>query len=120
MAGLDVSFEADRATSLEAPVEPPTQLQPESAYLNRELSALDYFSRVLALAEDRSRPLLERVKFLAIFSQNLDEFFQIRVSGLREQFDAGLRSTSPDGLDPIDQLHAIRARVEPMVERGAD
>jgi hypothetical protein len=60
-----------------------------SRFLNRELSWLDFNERVLALAEDDSRPALERAKFLAIFSRNLDEFFQIRVSGLREQGDRG-------------------------------
>jgi polyphosphate kinase len=119
MTDLDVSVEATEAPTPEPPLQPPTQLQPESRYLNRELSALDYFARVLALGGDKSVPLLERVKFLAIFSQNLDEFFQVRVSGLREQLDAGLRTTSPDGLDPAEQLRAIRARVEPMVARQA-
>ena len=85
-------------------------------YSNRELSWLDFNDRVLALAEDASLPLLERAKFLAIFAQNLDEFFQVRVSGLQEQAQAGLRITSPDGLDPKAQLSAIRARV---VELGA-
>jgi polyphosphate kinase len=119
MTDLDVSVEAAETPALEPQQAPPTQLQPQSRYLNRELSALDYFARVLALGGDPSVPLLERVKFLAIFSQNLDEFFQVRVSGLREQVDAGLRATSPDGLDPIEQLRAIRARVEPMVARQA-
>jgi polyphosphate kinase len=119
MTDLDVSVEASDAPGLEPPHELPTRVQPESRYLNRELSALDYFARVLALGADPSVPLLERVKFLAIFSQNLDEFFQVRVSGLQEQLDAGLRSMSPDGLDPLEQLRAIRARVEPMVARQA-
>jgi polyphosphate kinase len=119
MTDLDVSVEATQAPTPEPPLEPPTQLQPESRYLNRELSALDYFARVLALGADKSVPLLERVKFLAIFSQNLDEFFQVRVSGLQEQLDAGLRTTSPDGLDPGEQLRAIRGRVEPLVARQA-
>jgi polyphosphate kinase len=119
MTDLDVSVEATQASTPEPPLEPPTQLQPESRYLNRELSALDYFARVLALGADKSVPLLERVKFLAIFSQNLDEFFQVRVSGLQEQLDAGLRTTSPDGLDPGEQLRAIRALVEPLVARQA-
>jgi len=116
MAGVDVSVEGS-AAGTGAALDPPTQLQPESRYLNRELSALDYFARVLALAADRAVPLLERVKFLAIVSQNLDEFFQVRVSGLREQFDAGIRATSPDGLDAGEQLRAIRARVQPLIER---
>jgi polyphosphate kinase len=95
-------------------------LAPEGArYLNRELSWLDFNARVLALGEDANLPLLERAKFLAIFSSNLDEFFQVRVAGLQEQLAAGVRSTSPDGLDQVEQLRAIRARVEELVARQA-
>ena len=86
-------------------------------FLNRELSWLDYNARVLALAEEDSTPALERAKFLAIFSRNLDEFFQIRVSGLREQVIAGVPGTSPDGMSPTEQLAAIRERVLSLVER---
>jgi polyphosphate kinase len=89
----------------------------DSRFLNRELSWLDFNARVLALAEDPALPLLERAKFLAIFSDNLDEFFQVRVSGLKEQVLAGVRSTSPDGLDQIEQLRAIRERVSDLVAR---
>src|SRR6185437_9522627 len=92
---------------------------PDARYLNRELSWLDFNARVLALAEVPALPLLERSKFLAIFSQNLDEFFQVRVSALKEQIDSGLRITSPDGLDQIEQLHVIRARVDQLVTRQA-
>jgi len=88
-------------------------------FLNRELSWLDFNARVLALAEDDSLPLLERTKFLAIFSQNLDEFFEVRVSGLMEQLDAGLRTTTADGLDLVHQLRAIRNRVDELVDRSA-
>jgi polyphosphate kinase len=91
----------------------------EARYLNRELSRLDFNERVLALAEDDSLPLLERVKFLAIVSQNLDEFFQIRVAGLKEQEAAGMATTSPDGLSPREQLDAIRAGVERLSTRGS-
>jgi len=84
-------------------------------FLNRELSMLDFQARVLAYGADPSLPLLERAKFLAIFSSNLDEFFQVRVSGLKEQLEVGLRSTSPDGLDQVAQLRRIRARVEELV-----
>ena len=62
-------------------------------FINRELSWLEFDARVLALAEDPERPLLERVKFLSIFASNLDEFFQIRVSGLVEQVEAGVSAT---------------------------
>src|SRR5437763_12277095 len=90
-----------------------------SRYLNRELSMLEFQARVLALAEDSSVPLLERAKFLAIFSGNVDEFFQVRVAGLKEQLAAGVRSTSPDGLDQLEQLRAIRQRLEELVARQA-
>ena len=81
-------------------------------YLNRELSWLDFNERVLALGRRRAVPLLERAKFLAIFSQNLDEFFQVRVAGLKEQVAAGLGATSPDGRTPGQQLLEVRERVE--------
>jgi polyphosphate kinase len=84
-------------------------------YLDRELSWLEFNARVLALAENTSLPLLERAKFLAIFSSNLDEFFQVRVSGLKEQLEAGIRPTSQEGIDQVDQLSAIRDRVEELV-----
>jgi len=86
-------------------------------FLNRELSWLDFNARVLALAEDPRRPLLERAKFLAIFAQNLDEFFQVRVSGLQEQLDARIRTRTPDGLDAGEQLRAVRAYARELVDR---
>jgi polyphosphate kinase len=88
-------------------------------YLNRELSLLDFVARVLTLAEDPSIPLLERAKFLAIVSEHFDEFFQVRVSGLMEQLEAGLRTTSPDGRDLVELLREIRARVSQLCERQA-
>ncbi len=87
-------------------------------FLNRELSWLEFDSRVLALAEDPARPLLERVKFVAIYAQNLDEFFQIRVSGLEEQVDAGVAATTPDGMTPHEQLVSIREHVVALQERA--
>jgi polyphosphate kinase len=86
-------------------------------FLNRELSWLDFNARVLALAEDSARPLLERAKFLSIFSTNLDEFFEVRVAGLQGQVAAGLRTRSPDGLDPAETVRAIREEVRALVER---
>lgn len=100
-----------------SPAEPPDPV-PEH-YINRELSWLDFNDRVLALAEDQQAPLLERAKFLAIFSQNLDEFFQVRVSGLQELVRAGVAKRTPDGMDPLDQLRAIATRVDEMVNRQA-
>jgi polyphosphate kinase len=81
-------------------------------FLNRELSWLDWNARVLAMAEDPRQPLLERVKYVAIVASNLDEFFQVRVAGLRVQLDAGVLTPSSDGRSPATQLTEIRARVE--------
>jgi polyphosphate kinase len=86
-------------------------------YLNRELSRLDFNERVLAMAEDRKLPLLDRVHFLSIFSKSLDEFFQIRVAGLQEQVHAAVRATAIDGATPAEQLRAIRSRVESLADR---
>ncbi len=90
-------------------------LRDPSLYFNRELSWLEFNRRVLEEAQDARHPLLERVKFLAIFSSNLDEFFMIRVSGLKDQATAGVTSTPPDGMSPVEQLAEIRARVLPMM-----
>ncbi len=90
----------------------------ERRYLNRELSWLDFNSRVLALAEDPETPLLERVKFLAIFSQNLDEFFQVRVAGLKERVAAGVTRRSVDGMTASEQLDAILTRARALTVRA--
>ncbi len=123
MAGLDVALDAGADGAGKPNRQPkhagPPLSDPAERFLNRELSWLDFNARVLALAEDADLPLLERAKFLAIFSQNLDEFFEVRVSGLMEQLAAGLRTTTPDGLDLVDQLRAIRTRVEGLVARAA-
>jgi len=89
----------------------------EARYLNRHLSWLDFNERVLSLVEDSSRPLLERVKFLAIFASNLDEFFQVRVAELDEQVDAGISVPSADGLSPPEQLHLVRRRSRDLAAR---
>ncbi|MGH3649529.1 MAG: polyphosphate kinase 1 [Acidimicrobiia bacterium] len=81
-------------------------------YINRELSWLEFNKRVFALTGREDFPLLEKAKFLAIWSANLDEFFQVRVAGLKEQVAHGLRSATPDGLTPGQQLAAIRADVD--------
>ena len=99
------------------PDQTPLLAPPSPRYINRELSRLDFDERVLALAEDRGLPLLERVRFLGIFSQNLDDFFQVRVAGLKEQVLAAVAVASPDGMSPLDQLRAIRTRVEDLVNR---
>jgi len=86
-------------------------------FLNRELSWLEFNARVLALAEDPSDRLLERVKFFSIFSSNLDEFFQVRVAGLQEQREAGVGPASPEGLTPEEQLAGITEYVTELYRR---
>src|SRR5437868_5551906 len=75
---------------------------------NHELGLLEFYRRVLEEALDDTQPLLERLKFLSIFSSNLDEFFMIRVSGLKEASDEGVTKPSPDGMTPGEQLKLIR------------
>src|ERR671922_2839845 len=96
------------------------EVEGPSRYLDREVSWLDFNARVLALAEDRKLPLLERVKFLAIFSRNLDEFFMIRVAGLLDRAAAGLGAAATGGLDPHEELNSIRKRTEELVVRQTD
>ncbi|MGH9042863.1 MAG: polyphosphate kinase 1 [Acidimicrobiia bacterium] len=86
-------------------------------FLARELSWLDFNARVLALAEDGDIPLLERVKFTAIFSRNLDEFFMIRVAGLTDRAAAGLGAAATEGLIPADELSSIRDLTEHLLAR---
>src|SRR5918995_4773959 len=86
-------------------------LRDPSLYLNRELSWIDFNERVLELAEDSSVPLLERMKFCAIYGSNLDEFFMVRVAGLTDQVEAGIDARGPHGLGPSEQIDAIRSRV---------
>ncbi|MDY7105727.1 MAG: RNA degradosome polyphosphate kinase [Actinomycetota bacterium] len=86
-------------------------------FFNRELSWLDFNSRVLALAADDAVPLLERAKFCAIFSSNLDEFFMVRVAGLKDQVAAGVTSRTPDGRSPGRQLLEVREGVQRLVAR---
>jgi polyphosphate kinase len=88
-------------------------------YINRELSWIKFNQRVLEEVMDERHPLLERVKFLSIFSSNLDEFFMIRVSGLRRQLAANVVETPPDGMSPAEQLMAIRQTLQPMLDQHA-
>ena len=91
--------------------------EPAERLLNRELSQLDFHARVLELAEDESLPLLERIRFCAIFASNIDEFFQVRVAGLLGQAESGLAMLSPDGLTPQQALARIRERVLDLISR---
>jgi polyphosphate kinase len=98
---------------------PPSSDLPDDRYLNRELSWLDFNARVLALAEDASQPLLERAKFLAIFASNLDEFYMVRVAGLKRRDETGLSVRSADGLSPREQLARIAVRSQELAEQHA-
>src|SRR3954447_17096475 len=92
---------------------------PDDRFSNRELSWLAFNERVLTLAEDESQPLLERVKFLAIFASNLDEFYMVRIAGLKRRADMGLQVTSADGLSPRKVLAALAQRTRELVDRHA-
>ena len=101
-----------------APREAPTLDSPE-LFVNREVSWLQFNERVLELAEDERVPLLERVKFLAIYAANLDEFVMVRVAGLHDQVDAGIDARGPDGLSARETLERITQRADELGRRHA-
>src|SRR5690348_16828234 len=92
---------------------------PTDRFNNRELSWLAFNERVLALAEDSRQPLLERVKYLSIFASNLDEFYMVRIAGLKRRADMGLQVPSADGLSPREVLAALASRISELVDRHA-
>ena len=108
---MDVTIEVP-ATEPEAAAQPTV----EPRYFNREISWLHFDGRVLEEALDESNPLLERVRFLSIFATNLDEFFMIRVSGLRRQLQSGVLEAPPDGMSPVEQLSTIREQLRPLLD----
>src|ERR687884_225170 len=85
-------------------------------FINRELSWLEFNRRVLEEAQDATQPLIERVKFLSIFSSNLDEFFEIRVAGIKQQIESETSEVGPDGLSPTETFNQIRRKVLELVE----
>jgi polyphosphate kinase len=97
-----------------------SDLQDAALYLNRELSWLDFNDRVLQLAEEQRLQLLERVKFCAIYTTNLDEFYMVRVAGLRDQIDAGVENPGQDGRTPSQAIALIRERVLSLSKRLTD
>ena len=108
---------AARAFVSFTPVGMSSRLSPTALFINRELSWLEFNARVLHEATDARVPLLERLKFAAIFSSNLDEFFQVRVAGLRRQVAAGVSERTADGMQPEEQLTAISLLVDELVQR---
>ena len=119
MAAVDPGAPSESEVAQREVAQRSTQRTPRAAqdmpYLNRELSWLEYNARVLFEASDERNPLLERAKFLAIFAGNLDEFFQVRIAGLRQQVAAGAVKRSPDGRTPAEQLTAARNRIAELV-----
>ena len=90
-------------------------LEDPELFLNRELSQLEFNARVLEQAVDPDTPLLERLRFLTICSTNLDEFFEVRVAGLKQQLAFGLARTGPDGLTPVEVLRRVGDRAQQLV-----
>src|SRR6201996_1547536 len=84
-------------------------------FINRELSWLEFNRRVLEEAQDTTQPLMERVKFLTIFSSNLDEFFEIRVAGIKQQIESETSDVGPDGLSPTETFNAIQRIAHELV-----
>ena len=97
--------------------EPSVSLTDSGLYFNREVSWLDFNDRVLQLVEDTTVPLLERVKFCAIYTSNLDEFFMVRVAGLHDQLEAGIDARGPDGMSAGEAVDTIKARVGELGRR---
>src|ERR1051325_7683978 len=106
-----------RAARLEYNLAIMEAVDPTSRFFNRELTWLAFNERVLEEAFDPARPPIERLKFLCIFSTNLDEFFMIRVAGLKHQIRASVAELSPDGLSPFDQIRQINTRAREMMAR---
>jgi polyphosphate kinase len=119
MASVGLGRDAHEATVQAAPAAA-APLDDPSLYLNRELSWLDFNDRVLQLAEDARLPLLERVKFCAIYTTNLDEFYMVRVAGLRDQIEAGVETPGQDGRTPSETIALIRDRVLDLGRRLTD
>ena len=97
------------------PPPPPNRFAAPENFINRELSWLEFNRRVLEEAQDPTQPLIERVKFLTIFSSNLDEFFEIRVAGIKQQIESQTSDVGPDGLSPTETFNAIQRVTQELV-----
>src|SRR5260221_7271866 len=117
MTSSAITHATDESDTTDSTPSLPRSLRGHAELLfNRELSWLEFNRRVLDEALDHRHPLLERLKFLAIFSSNLDEFFMVRVSGLQEALEAGVTDPSPDGMKPDEQLKEISSRLRPLLD----
>src|SRR6266513_1921014 len=97
-------------------IHPERDFSDPANFINRELSWLEFNRRVLEEAQDPSQPLMERVKFLSIFSSNRDEFFEIRVAGIKQQIESGTGDTGPDELSPTELFNAIQKKTHELVK----
>jgi len=104
-----------KVQALETPPQPNERFSDPENFINRELSWLEFNRRVLEEAQDPTQPLIERVKFLTIFSSNLDEFFEIRVAGIKQQIESETSDVGPDGLSPTETFNSIRRVVSELV-----
>ncbi|HWX17033.1 MAG TPA: polyphosphate kinase 1 [Chthoniobacterales bacterium] len=104
-----------KVQALEPPPQPNERFSDPKNFINRELSWLEFNRRVLEEAQDPTQPLIERVKFLTIFSSNLDEFFEIRVAGIKQQIESETSDVGPDGLSPTETFNSIRRVVSELV-----
>lgn len=119
---MEVSVTNEQEQTAMPPAKSPRRKTPEPIdlhdpqyYFNRSLSWLEFNKRVLHEAYDPRTPLLERLKFMAIFSSNLDEFFMVRVAGLKQQVESGIVQGGADGMPPAEQLQAVRQYLLPIV-----
>ena len=103
------------APQLAEPVECTVDLSDPANFINRELSWLEFNRRVLEEAQDPTQPLIERVKFMTIFSGNLDEFFEIRVAGIKQQIQSETSDIGPDGMTPTETFNAIQRIAHELV-----
>src|SRR6185312_2565463 len=106
---------ADELALLPDAVQPERDFSDPANFINRELSWLEFNRRVLEEAQDPTQPLMERVKFLTIFSSNLDEFFEIRVAGIKQQIESQTSDVGPDGLSPTEIFNAIQRVTQELV-----
>src|SRR5881227_214174 len=114
-SSLEITPELDEPQPPHGPDCDATHFADPRNFVNRELSWLEFNRRVLEEAMDATQPLLERVKFLTIFSSNLDEFFEIRVAGIKQQIESETSDVGPDGLSPTELFDRIQKRVRELV-----